>query len=233
MYKTKKPIMPPKMGWYKFLRVMAVTGGVRLILRAIIEWMIIVLFIKGNEANMGSDLADILGIGTNPIIVALLMIIDISCAIVLLWLFVNMPYLTKKVYAVFTGYWLAWAAFCGLLTIVSLIMYAIDKDYELLSYSAYFAMFIIYSVLNLIYIKKRKKYFIYGTNVPIGSDAQADTIRFTCTCKSCGKNINARYRVTKNVGSIPTVFVNCPQCQTRNNVRLRIPESNTMELKVK
>ena len=233
MNNTKKPIMPPKMGWYKFLRVTASIGGVFLILHAILEWIIIVLFIKGNEADIASDLAVILDIGTNPFGISMQMLIDIACAIVLLWLFVNMPYLTKKVYTVFTGYWWAWAAFCGLLSIVSLIMYSTDKDDEWLSYVAHFAMFIIYAILNLIYIKKRKKYFIYGTNVPIGSDAQADTIRFTCTCKSCGKNINARYRVTKNVGSIPTVFVNCPQCQTRNNVRVRIPQSNTMELKVK
>lgn len=82
--------------------------------------------------------------------------------------------------------------------------------------------------IDKFHLKKRKKYFIYETKVGknkdnVSNNAQAYIVHFYCLCSSCGENINAKYRLKQNSGSTPKVSVNCPQCQARTTVQIRLP----------
>lgn len=154
-----KPIMPPNMKWYKFLRAIASIGGVAGIILAIIALMEIVYL------NLGYEIKDILDIGTNPLDITMSALIDAAYGILLLWLYINMPYLTKKVYTVLTCYMWILISLHGFLMLSKLIAFSIVEDETLLSDSIVYLFYLIYSILNLIYFKKRKKYFIYETKV--------------------------------------------------------------------
>lgn len=77
--------------------------------------------------------------------------------------------------------------------------------------------------INLYKIQSKNETKVRKNKDNVSNNARAYIVHFSCLCSNCGKNIKAKYRLKQNSSSTPKVFVNCPQCQARTTVQIRLP----------
>lgn len=130
-----KPIMPNNMKWYRWMRITYIIGAI---------------------VNIGYAIAYL---QTASLYYILLSILNIGYAAAEIWLFGNMMFLTRKVYKVLNMF--LWIHF--IFEALSIIMnFAVLSPEEAVTESVSIVASIILTIINIIYIRKRKQYFIYG-----------------------------------------------------------------------